>query len=69
MTETPKVGLNFCENLNSKPILRKSLLPGVQGKRKKLGGRSVPPSVKCPKSARFYRVKLSSSGFACLSLC
>ena len=42
MTETPTVGLKL--KIFVSPFLSKSLPPGVQEKRKKLGGRSAPPS-------------------------
>ena len=34
---------DFCENLTVSPLLSKSLPPGIQEKRKKLGDRSAPP--------------------------
>ena len=46
MTETPKVGLKlkiFARTLIVNPFLSQSIPPGVQEKRKKLGGRSAPP--------------------------
>ena len=47
------------KNLNVNPFLSKSLSPGVQEKRKKLGGRSAPTPwvLKSPESAGFFRVK------------
>ena len=72
MTETPKVDLElrFCENLIVSSFLSKSLPPGVQGNRKKLGGRSRPPLpwvLKGPKSAGLNRVKKEDVSDMCSS--
>ena len=62
MTETPKLSLKlniFARPLlNVSPFLSKSLPPGVQGKREKLGDRFAPRASKGPKHAGSNRVKI-----------